>query len=227
MQQLRVAPRFLAHQRAELLVDRLRLSTRESTLGSAQFLDFLLGGHEDERRGRDAVETHELLVLHLRSVVVKPRIESAEAVQVLPSQTNRADYQAELFQLRNGHVLRQNEPSPQLFVLNHQSEIGVAIVDLRHDLAVADFQKGKQGERGTDEFAAVVQRNRVRWAELNVAVLRNSIPLGIPQKSAQRRESQQWPSDWMRYPKKSERNRRSEAGSESEWSKTRMQCSDR
>ena len=112
-------------------------------------------------------------------------------------------------------------------MLDHEAEIGVAVVDLRYDLAVADFQKGKQGERGADEFAAVVQRNRVRWAELNVAVLRNSIPLGIPQKSAQRRESQQWPSDWMRYPKKSERNRRSEAGSESEWSKTRMQCSDR
>ena len=61
-------------------------------------------------------------------------------------------------------------------MLDHEAEIGVAVVDLRYDLAVTDLQKGKQGERGADEFAAVVQRNSVRWAELNVPVLRNRIP---------------------------------------------------
>ena len=142
MQQLRTASRLLANQRSELLIDRLRISTRQTGSSTAQFSDFFLSGHKQKRRCGDAVETHQLVVLHLRSVVKQPCVQGAEAVQVLHMKQRSYPYQTGLFELGNGHVLRQYEP--QLFVLDHQSQVGVAVVDLRDELAVANLQKGKQ-----------------------------------------------------------------------------------
>lgn len=105
------------------------------------------------------------------------------------SEARSRRYQTELLQLRDGHILRQHESAPQLLVLNHQSEIGVAVVDLRHQLAVADFQEGQQGERGADQLAVVVEGNSIRRAELNVAILHRSRVASLTEINAETRKS--------------------------------------
>lgn len=98
-------------------------------------------------------------------------------------------HQTGLFELGNGHVLRQYEASPHLFVLDHQSQVGVAVVDLRDELAVANLQKGKQRERRTNEFSVVVQGDSVRWAELNVSILQSKPDANPTEISAETRKS--------------------------------------